>query len=218
MARKITAILALALLVGLATAVPPKGLRLPWATAKKVSAGAATGTVTSIGEGVMMDFSANPITTTGTIAFDTAAFKLWWTSSAGAWDTFKIMNGCGLLKSSSGDTVTLTGASATLGTCGDARWLVVAYSDTIQLARDTANAALARRDTLTAGWGIDLASQPAGDDTVAIDSATVHTWGDGFWLGIATGDTNAFHHNSLADTAETLNARAVNIDTTAGPG
>jgi hypothetical protein len=88
------------------------------------------------------------------------------------WDSMKLKVGWGLsLAWTAPDTATLTVKRADLDT---------AYAS--HLYEDTASAALARRDTLTAGWGITTKGRPVGDDTVIVNATSLNdsfpTWAD----------------------------------------
>lgn len=103
--------------------------------------------------------------------------------------------------------------------CGDSwavppKWWVMYYADSV-----AGGGGAGTTDSTFLSWGLKTSASDSWlrpDSVVWVDSTTLDLRylraGDS-----TTTDTLAFHHNSLADTAETLNARVVNIDTVAGP-
>ncbi|MEO0086008.1 MAG: hypothetical protein ABIK37_05195 [candidate division WOR-3 bacterium] len=156
-----------------------------WGTAKKVgTGGSGEGTVTAIAAGVGVVNTPNPITTTGTVRFDTAWFKTWYSGGACAWDTFKVLAGWGVEKTSAGDTVRLAADSATLHTWGNSLWLY----------------------DVTLGFGMVDSGQAVTNGTVLrVDTA-------GWGIGSGGPDANAFHHDDASDSAYNLYAGGVICD------
>lgn len=186
-------IIAIALLACAVFSAQP-GLRLPWNTVKQINV--ATGTSVSACStwteanffkyGRQGDSLYNLYA--HTIHGDTF-YGYFAGSTPGVLDTFDLKAGWGILFTIVGDTMTISTDSTTFFARLHAftNWTDQLARDTAKAALrfaerdslaakkalDTARVALARRDTLTEGWAVNLTGRAVGQDTVSVDSATI---------------------------------------------